>query len=142
MIENKPNEVTLIYHSDKPDDRKTRGYVESITAFKIKTLDLKRDPITETQLAEVANKMGARVVELFDPSYADRANETQASNLADGDILLMLAREPILVCTPILIVGKKAIRYKSSYDLIKVNGHAPGVENIPAANIEEKRTIN
>jgi len=142
MIENKSNEVTLIYHSDKPDDRKARGYVESITLSAIKTLDLKRDPITEMQLAEIANKLNSPILSLFDPTYADRAKEVHARNLSDDDIVRLLAYEPILIATPILIVGKKAFRYNSSYELIRFNGHAPGVENIHGANIEEKRTIS
>ena len=142
MLENKSNEVTLIYHSDKPDDKKARGYVESITVSTIKTLDLKRDPITEMQLAEIANKLKSPILGLFDPTYADRARDIHASNLSDDDIVRLLANEPILIATPILIVGKKAVRYNSSYDLIKLNGQSSGVENIRGANIEEKRTIS
>ena len=29
MIENEPRELTLIYHSEKTDDKKARAYVES-----------------------------------------------------------------------------------------------------------------
>src|SRR5688572_20066307 len=104
MIENKANEITLIYHSDKPDDRKARGYVESINSSGIKTLDLKRDPITETQLAEIAVKLNASILDLFDPTYADRANDVQAADMSDDDIVRLLAHEPILIWTPILIV--------------------------------------
>jgi arsenate reductase (glutaredoxin) len=141
MIENRSNEVTMIYHSDKPDDRKARGYVESITGSAIKTLDLKREPITETQLAEIADKLKSPILGLFDPTYADRAKDVRASNLSEDDIVRLLAYEPILIATPILIVGKKAFRYNSSYELISLNGHSPGVENIRGSNIEEKRTI-
>lgn len=141
MIENQENEITLIYHSDKSDDRRTRGYVESLTSFVIKSLDLKRDPITETQLAELADKMETTVQDLMDSSYAEGENKVPAANMADYDILSLLAHEPMLIQTPILIVGNKAFRYNSSYELIKENGHLSGVENIPAANIEEKRTI-
>ena len=141
MLENKSSEVTLIYHSDKPDDRKARGYVESITVSAIKTLDLKRDPITEMQLAEIADKLKSPILSLVDPTYADRAKEVQASNLSDDDIVRMLANEPILIATPILIVGKKAFRYNSSYELIRLNGLSSGVENIRGANIEERRTF-
>ena len=141
MIENQPNEITLIYHSDKPDDRKARGYADSIRAFVLKTLDLRRDSITETQLAEVAEKLGVAVRDLLDPTYSDRADNIEPESLCDADILSLLAHEPILIHTPILIVGKKAFRYNSSYELISENGNTPGVENIPAANVEEKRTI-
>ncbi len=141
MIENQPNEITIIYHSDKPDDRKARGYADSITAFVLKTLDLRNETLSETQLAEVADKLGIRIRDLVDPTYADRANGAEVGKMRDADILKLLANEPILVHTPILIVGKKAFRYNSSYELISENGHTPGVENIPAANVEEKRTI-
>ena len=141
MIENQPNEITLIYHSDKPDDRKALGYSQSIQAFVLKTLDLRKDSITQTQLAEVADKLGISVHELIDPTYSDRAGDANVESMSDGDILRLLTHEPTLIHTPILIVGKKAFRYNSSYELISENGHTPGVENIPAANVEEKRTI-
>jgi len=141
MIENQPNEITLIYHSDKPDDRKARAYADSISAFVLKTLDLRQENITQTQLAEVADKLGVEVHDLIDPTYLDRVGEISVEGMSDASMLNLLAHERILIHTPILIVGKKAFRYNSSYELISENGHTPGVENIPAANVEEKRTI-
>ena len=55
MIHNEPGELTLIYHSDKQADKKARGYVESLQGFKIKTIDLAKESLTETQLAEIAD---------------------------------------------------------------------------------------
>jgi arsenate reductase len=141
MIENQPNEITLIYHSDKPDDRKARGYADSITAFTLKTLDLRREPLTETQLAEIADKLALGVQDLVDPSYSDRAQPADIKDMDDADVLNLLAHQPILLHTPILIVGNRAFRYNSSYELISENGRTSGVENISAANVEEKRTI-
>jgi arsenate reductase len=141
MIENQPNEITLIYHSDKADDRKALGYADAIPAFTLKTLDLRNESLSETQLAEMADKLGVPIRELVDPTYGDRAHDAKVESMRDADILKLLANEPVLLHTPILIVGKKAFRYNSSYELISENGHTPGVENIPAANVEEKRTI-
>lgn len=142
MIENQSNELTLIYHSSKPDDKKTRAYVESITSFAIKTLDIHRQSLTETQLAEIAVKMDGTIHDLIDPTYEDQAGSVEVGKMSDADILTMLRQQPILLHTPILIIGKAAFRYTSSYDMIRENGgKTPGVGNIPAANIEEKRTI-
>jgi arsenate reductase len=141
MIENQPNEITLIYHSEKPDDRKARGYADSIKAFTLKTLDLRRDCLTETQLAEVADKLKVPIRELVDLTYADRSDRANIGHMDDADILNLLAHQPMLIQTPILIVGKKAFRYDSSYALISENGRTSGVENITAANVEEKKTI-
>ena len=142
MIENQPNEITLIYHSEKADDRKALGYADSISAFAVKTLDLRREPLTETQLAEVADKLGVSIRGLIDVTYSDRVDGTKIQEMSDADILNLLAHEPILIGTPILIVGKKAFRYDSSYQLISENGRTSGVENIEAANVEEKKTIH
>jgi arsenate reductase-like glutaredoxin family protein len=141
MIEYQPNEITLIYHSEKADDRKALGYADSITAFALKTLDLRRESLTETQLAEIAEKLGTSIRSLIDVTYSDRVNPAALKDMNDADILNLLVHEPILLGTPILIVGKKAFRYDSSYQLISENGRTSGVENIEAANVEEKRTI-
>src|SRR6187549_2626190 len=126
MIENRPNEITLIYHSEKPDDRKALGYADSINAFTVKTLDLRRDSLTETQLAELADKLEMEVRDLLDLSYAE-GDRTHFEQMDDADILNLLAHQTLLIQTPILIVGKKAFRYDSSYGLISENGRTSGV---------------
>ena len=73
MIENEPRELTLIYHSGKTDDKKARAYVESFPRLAIKTLDLAKEKITETQLARIADKMQMTIEELVDITYDDRS---------------------------------------------------------------------
>ena len=74
MIENEPRELTLIYHSGKTDDKKARAYVESLPTLAIKTLDLAKEKITETQLARIADKMQMTIEELVDITYDDRSS--------------------------------------------------------------------
>jgi arsenate reductase (glutaredoxin) len=139
MIENQPNEVTLIYHSDKENDQKSRGYVEALDGYVIKTLDLKKEKLTETQLAEVANKLGATIDELVDESYADRANIGSVKGLREEDALKLMVNDPILVNTPIVIIGKHAFHVDSAFELIRAGIADDGVRDSPAANVEERR---
>jgi arsenate reductase-like glutaredoxin family protein len=139
MIENQPNEVTLIYHSDKENDQKSRGYVESLDGYVIKTLDLKNEKLTETQLAEVANKLGATIDELVDESYADRVNIGSVKGLREQDALKLLANDPILINTPIVIIGKHAFHVDSAYELIREGMSEEGVRENSAANVEERK---
>ncbi len=121
MIENQPKEITLLYHSDKAEDKKARAFVETITGFAIKTLDLKKDQITETQLAEIANKMDAPIAQLFDPTYSDRFHGNDSAKIdsaSDADLLTVLVNEPVLIKTPIAIIGKKAYSYSSAYEIL------------------------
>lgn len=138
MIENQPNEITLIFHSDKTEDRKTRAYVETLEGYAIKTLDLKREGLTETQLAEIADKLGMPVNELVNGEYSDRVKIESVEGLREQDTLKLLANNPILLATPILIIGKHAYQFESSYDLIHESAVIKGVKENPAANVEEK----
>lgn len=121
MIENQPNELTLIYYSDKGDDKKARAFIESVTAYKVKTLDLKKNSITETQLAEIADKMGVKIEMLFDPTYQDRfqsKGQLTTAAVTDSDLLSILSHEQILIKTPIAIIGKKAYQYDSANEIL------------------------
>ncbi|NOT76067.1 MAG: hypothetical protein HOP08_14165 [Cyclobacteriaceae bacterium] len=143
MIENEPNELTFIYHSDKNDDKKARAFIETIQTYKVKTLDLKKEALTETQLAEIATKMNVNVKALIDPTYKDRfesSNPKMMNGMSDNDLLITLKHEPILLNTPITIIGKKAYTYASAYDLLNKNTTTEGVERNADANKEEKRT--
>src|SRR5687767_9114401 len=120
MIENQPNELTFIYHSDKADDKKGRAFIEAITDYVVKTLDLKRESLTETQLAEIANKMNVRIEMLVDLTYRDRCQMTGTESIhqvSDADLLTLLVQIPILIKTPITIVGKRAYQYASANEL-------------------------
>jgi arsenate reductase-like glutaredoxin family protein len=123
MIENEPRELTLIYHSEKPDDKKARGYVESLPSVAIKTLDLARESITETQLAQLADKLGEPIASLIDPTYDDRENTSENKEglrqMDTTELLIVIKQNPKLLDTPIVIIGDRAYKLGSGYYLIK-----------------------
>jgi len=144
MIENQPNEITLIFHSDKDKDKKMRAFVETISTYKVKTLDLKKESITELQLAEVAEKLTKGVKDLVDNLYLDRINIASPEvviEMSDADILKLVSREPVLLTTPILIIGKIAYLYESAYQILKQTFNTTGVGSAFSANVEEKRDV-
>ena len=143
MFDNQPRELTLIYHSHKSDDKKARGYVESLPSVAIKTLDLAQESMTETQLAQLADKMGVSIADLIDPTYDERANTPQnkegIKEIDTTELLTLIKHNPKLLDTPILIIGNRAYKYGSAYELIKEQ-LAEGVKSTSdAVNEEEKR---
>ena len=144
MIENEPRELTLIFHSEKTDDKKARAYVESLPTLAIKTLDLAREKVTETQLAQIADKMQMPIKELVDITYDDRSTAVrQTGNIKQmdsGELLILIRHNPKLLATPILIIGDKAYKYATSYHLI--NEYLDeGVKSVSdAVNPEEKKS--
>jgi len=142
MIHNETGELTLIYNSDKEDDKKARGYVESLQGFKIKTVDLAVESITETQLAETADKLNLGIEELMDPTYDDHISvHTEGLKLMDRQSLLtLMTHDRKLIATPIAIIGKHAYRFGTGYDFIKQK-MAQEVAGLEKANREEKRGV-
>lgn len=140
MIENKPNEITVIYNSEKHDDKKARGYAESLHDYTVKTLDLAREPITETQLAQLAEKMNVHVRDLIDTTYGDYAqpSHNELPDLDEGSYFKMMARNPMIISTPILIIGNKAQKFGSGYNIIQED-FSYGLDNPGHGNIEEKK---
>jgi len=144
MIENELRELTLIFHSEKTDDKKARAYVESLPTLAIKTLDLAREKVTETQLAQIADKMQLPIKELVDITYDDRSTAVRQTGnikqMESGELLILIRHNPKLLATPILIIGDKAYKYATSYHLI--NEYLDeGVKSVSdAVNPEEKKS--
>lgn len=142
MINNQPGELTLLYNSEKSDDKKARGYVESLPSVVVKTLDLSRESITETQLAQIAIKLGIPVSDMIDPTYDDSGSPDHKVDdlrtMEDNELLKLMAHNTMLLATPIIILGDKAYKFGSSYELIQ-QWQAIGVKSSSAANVEEKQ---
>ena len=130
MIENEPNEITLIFHSDKDKDKKMRAFVETISTFKIKTLDLKRVTLTQTQLAEIANNLKVEVKDLIDETYMDTVKgETKEGeqSMSPNDMLTLICNNFLLLDTPILSLGIDAYHYQSAYSIRERRFNISGV---------------
>jgi len=142
MIENQPGELTLIFNSDKHDDRKARGYAEALQGFRVKTLDLAKEKITETQLAEIAGKMNVGIEELLDPTYDDHISvHKEGLNMMDRQSMLtLMVNDPKLISTPIAIIGKHAYKFGSGYGFLKEKMVQEDA-GLNSANREEKRGV-
>lgn len=139
MIQNEEGELTFIYHSEKSDDKSARVYAESLPGYVIKTLDLNKDNITETQLVEIADKMNVDLSDMLDMSYSDESEEgrRRLQSLDKESLLKILVRNHKLIRTPVLIIGKKAFLFDSSSELIKRNMNMKKVTSLKSANPEE-----
>jgi arsenate reductase-like glutaredoxin family protein len=143
MFNNGNREITLIYNSDKSDDKKARGYLESIQGYCIKTFDLAKERITETQLAQLAEKMNAAIEDLIDPTYDDHIGvHREGLKLIEREQMLTLMRnDPKLIRTPLLVIGKKVFKFGTGYDFIKAD-MVRDVSGIKSANREEQRGVD
>jgi arsenate reductase-like glutaredoxin family protein len=118
MMEDRPGEITLIFHSGKEEDRKMRDFVEAIDGFKVNALDLKEEQLSEEDLADIAAKLDVDISDLFDPACADRVEMGSLKGIQKEHALKLLAHDPMLLYTPIIVIGEHAYQFESSSELI------------------------
>lgn len=113
------NEIKLIYNSSRVEEKRAVGYAEALKDHKLLTIDVRKEHITETQLAELANKLGVPIdelvnknAELFKDEYADK-------DLEDEELLKVLSQNPDMLKTPIALMDQRAFFVTSSYDFVK-----------------------
>lgn len=107
-MEFNPREMTLIYNFDKQGDREAVAYAKQI-AQNVKEIDISKNPLTESQLAQLVTKLGVSMDKLIDVKSDVYKEEYEGKNMEDAEWLGILKRNPNLMKTPIGILGEKTI---------------------------------
>lgn len=113
------NEIKLIYNSSRMEEKRAVGYAEALKDHKLQTIDITKEHITETQLAELADQLGVEVRELVDEQSALYKDNFAGKDFEDGEILRVLAQNLEMLKTPIALKDEKAFFVTASYDFIK-----------------------
>lgn len=101
-------EMTVIYNFDERGSREALTYAKQI-AQNVNEIDISRQPLTRTQLAELLNKINIRVEEIVDKKSDLYHEKYQGVEMSEDDWLEVLVHNPILIKTPIGILGDKAV---------------------------------
>jgi len=113
------NEIQLIYNPESIKDREALSYAASLQDHEVKEMDVTKETFTETQLADLADKLDVALEELIDTA-SDLYKETFKNQKPDRDgVLKTLRSQPALLKTPIVMYQNAAHFLDSSMDLIK-----------------------
>ena len=118
MMTDRPGEITLVFHSDKDTDRKMRDYMEGIDAFQVNSIDLRTENLTEEDLSDLADKLDVDILDLFDPVFTGQQRIGSLKDIPKETALKLLAHDPMLLSTPIVVIGEHAYQFESSSELI------------------------
>lgn len=113
------NEMLLIYDSQILEDRKALGYAQSLQHHKVKERDIRKEPLTETQVEEVIEALGIDAEDIINKSSNVYQNEYANVSLDRSDILTAIHKNPQLMKTPIAIREHTAKILGTSYEFIQ-----------------------
>lgn len=107
-MEFNPKEVTVIYDLNKRGGREALAYAKQI-AQNVNEIDISRQPLTRTQLAELMNKLKVGIDEMIDKTNDLYQDKYAGVDMDENSWLEVLVHNPIMIKTPIGILGDKAV---------------------------------
>lgn len=114
-----PKEMLIIYNSGKLKDRKTLGYAQALKDVKVKTIDVQKDALTETQLRRIAMDLDVQPEKLIDKQSASFRKHMTGVNVSDSNISKILRKYPTMIHTPIVLYDKGGDFVDNSYYFVR-----------------------
>lgn len=127
-METNNKEFKLYYKSNHKNDREAYGYAQTLDV-PVNEQDLSKNNLTQTQIAELADAMNIKLVELIDKNSEMYMNELQDKSFEDEELLKLMTRNPELIKTPIAKIGKHTYFVKSKFDLIPKDLEIEGIKS-------------
>jgi arsenate reductase (glutaredoxin) len=118
--------VLIIYKGNSRSDKEGYGYASSLKPH-VHDIDVTKEPLTSTQLMEIANKLGVDVEELVDKESDIYKEEYEGMSFDTNNWLNILSQKPDLLKTPIIFDGEKGHIFESGRDVIKYGTSQKGI---------------
>lgn len=131
------NEILLFYNSEKQQDRKTKGYADSLKDHVLNEKDVMNGILTKTQLAEIAKDMNVEVSDLVDKNSEYYMQNLKNSSFSEDELTTLMVKHPEIIKTPIAYMGSKVFFVGSAYDFVNEDFDIEGVKSRKANRFEK-----
>ena len=101
-------QVLIFYKPEEKKDKNTYDLALQLSEH-IRSVDVYKDKITETQLIEVLNKLDRKPTDLVDKSSDTYMTKYKDVELTDDDWLKALTANPDMLFTPIVFYGDRGM---------------------------------
>lgn len=111
--------ITLFYNSQSTRAKKTLAYAKS-EGLPIQEVDILKTPLTGTQIAELADRLGLEVRDLVNQEHPVYKKKFEKSDYSSEDWIKMIKNNPEIMKQPIAIRGKLTILVETPSDIIRI----------------------
>lgn len=112
-------QITLYYNSKSGRAKKTLAYAKA-EGLPIQEIDLLKNPLTGTQIVELAERLGLKVSDLVNQQHPTYTVKFDPLNLSTEDWIKMIHNNPEIMKQPIAIRGDITILVETPTDIIKI----------------------
>lgn len=112
-------ELTVFYNFEEHSHREVLAYARSLTD-NLREIDVLKDPPTESQLAEMVEKMGVDIHELI-----NKRSEVYKEQFSDKELdfsgwVRALRYNPSMIKTPLAFFGSQGLIIQVKTDILKL----------------------
>ena len=132
-------ELIFLYNANDFENKRARGYVQTLVHHKIREIDVTKNPPTSMQLAELADRLGVEPKGLINEHSEGYEKHLKGTEIEENQLLEFLVQEPEVLATPILVSKDKARFLRDDYDAVSKDMAITDID-VPEAHPEERLT--
>lgn len=111
--------ITLFYSSKSERAKKTLAYAKA-EGLPIEEIDLLKTPLTGTQIAELAGRLGLEIHELVNQDHPSYRKLFGPQDFSEEDWITVVRQNPEIMKQPIALRGDITILVETPSDIIKI----------------------
>lgn len=111
--------ITLFYNSASERAKKTLAYAKA-EGLPIEEVDVLKTPLTGTQIAELADRLGLKIGDLVNQEHPVYRKRFEPQDLSENDWITVIRQNPELLKQPIALRGNITILVETPSDIIKI----------------------
>lgn len=112
-------QITIYYTTNSVRAKQTLAYAKS-EGLAINPIDILKTPLTGTQIAELATRLGLEVKDLVNQDHPAYAKKFEPVELSTDDWIKMIKHNPEIMKQPIALRGDQTILVETPSDIIKI----------------------
>lgn len=112
-------QITFFYNSNSSRAKKTLAYAKA-EGLPILQIDMLNTPLTGTQIAELAGRLGLEVKDLVNQEHPAYTHKFEHHHFSVEDWIKMIKKNPDIMKQPIALRGDKTILVETPTDIIKI----------------------
>ncbi|WP_299215396.1 hypothetical protein [uncultured Aquimarina sp.] len=112
-------QITLFYSSKSVRAKQTLAYAKA-EGLPIREVDILKTPLTGTQIAEIAGRLGLEIKDLVNQEHPSYKKYFEYHDFSSDDWIKMIRHNPRILKQPIAIRGDITILVETPTDIIKI----------------------
>lgn len=112
-------QITLFYCANSIRAKQALAYAKA-EGLAIQPIDILKTPLTGTQIAELASRLGIEVKDLVNQEHPAYTKKFEPVELSSDDWIKMIKCNPEIMKQPIALRGNHTILVETPTDMIKI----------------------